>query len=154
MKKLLLLNVLLVSFFFTGLTSVNFDSQSQNKSPESLVKSFIKYAQDGDFLKIISNLNYYNNFPDKTASDEKKQNVKRFLEMEKKKQFYLIEYYKDKYKDAVITKSDKISNNLWRIFIKSYDYTGQKTILKEEPILVINIDGNWYIYVYTPTPKK
>ena len=74
--------------------------------------------------------------------------------MEKKKQSYLIEYYKDKYKDAVITKSDKISNNLWRIYIKSYDYTGQKTILKEEPILVINIDGNWYRYVYTPTPKK
>ena len=154
MKKLLLINVLLIPFVFSGLSYVDYDSESQNKSPESLIKSFIKYAQDGDFLKIISNLNYYNNYPDKTASDEKKESVKTFLEMEKKKQFYLIEYFKDKYKDAVITKSVKISNNLWRIHIKSYDYTGQKTILKEEPILVIKIDGNWYRYIYTPTPNN
>ena len=154
MKKKILLNALLIPFFFFAQTSVDHHYENQNKSPESLVKSFIQYAKDGDFLKIISQLTYYNNDPDQTATDEKKQSLEDFIEMDKKKQFYLIEYFKDKYKDAVITRSDEISNKLWCIYVKSYDYTGQKTTLKEEPFFVINVDGNWYRYSYTPSPKN
>lgn len=125
------------------------DVVSINKAvAELLIIKFIKYAQDGDFLKIISELNYY------TSEEEKTQAIKNFSVMEKKKQFYLVEYYKAKYKDAAVIKSDKVSDSIICVFVESYDYTGEKITSKEEPIFVINIDGNWYRYIYTPTKKN
>ena len=125
------------------------DVVSINKAvAELLIIKFIEYAQDGDFLKIISELNYY------TSEEEKTQAIKNFSVMEKKKQFYLVEYYKAKYKDAAVIKSDKVSDSIICVFVESYDYTGEKITSKEEPIFVINIDGNWYRYIYTPTKKN
>ena len=141
MKKLFIL--LLAATFFVACNNI----KNENESPEAVIESFIKYAQDGGFIKIISQLNYYSNNPNKTAAEEKQQNLNWFLELDKKKQGRLIEYYKEKYKDAVITSSEKITNKLWLIDVKSYDFKGEKTILKDETFWVINIDGNWHRYI-------
>lgn len=136
MKKIILLIALSVFLFSC--------SENPNQSPELLSKYFIQYAKNGDFLNIISQINYGD-------ADKKSSSIEWWLKLSEEKlpnglskQVPLINYYKDKYKYSSVTEIDKISSEIAVIYIHSKSYVADKKFFTE-PTFAGNFDGKWYI---------
>ena len=117
-----------------------------NKSPESLAEYFLEYAKEGNLLDINIQINY--NDRDKRLSFLRTWNKwgREKLPNGESKQITLINYYKEKYKNASIKEIEKISEDILVIKIsKVANFKGKETKYETELVFAGNFNGEWYV---------
>jgi len=117
-----------------------------NSSPESLAEYYLEYAKDGNLFDINIQINY-------NDRDEKLSFIRNWKEWRREKlpngeskQIPLINYYKDKYKNASIKEIEKISEDV--VVIKIYkvaNFKGKETEYETELVFAGNFNGKWYV---------